>query len=127
MDPSDLVPGLAEMLEYRLGRFGYHLGTLVGLAVAVFLLLLPVGAVIVIIKPFVDKGLGSHIAVVIVEWVGIAAIFCIALFVLYRMIYALSPRNKVAERQVTELLVEVDGLKARLRKYEASETSDCVK
>ena len=50
MDPSDLLSGLAKMLEERLGQMGYHLGILIALAAAGFIILLPIGALALIVS-----------------------------------------------------------------------------
>ena len=42
MAPTDLLPGLGKMLEQRLGRTGYHIGTVVALAAAMSIILSPV-------------------------------------------------------------------------------------
>ena len=46
MAVSDFLPGLADVLEKRLGRLGYHLGTLLALAATLFIMLSPVALII---------------------------------------------------------------------------------
>ena len=41
MDPSDLLPGLGDMLEKHLGRQGYHVTTFVVVMAALMIILLP--------------------------------------------------------------------------------------
>lgn len=41
MDPTNLIPGLAQVLEERLGRAGRHLGTATVVMVAASLMMLP--------------------------------------------------------------------------------------
>ena len=84
------------------------------LAVWAFLMCLPIGAIAIIIKPYIDKGLGPHIVVTVIGWLGTAVVMAVVLYVLYRILYALSPRNRAAEREVEELRREVDELKERL-------------
>ena len=42
MDPSDLLPGLAGMLEKRFGRTGYHMGSVVAVMAALTIILSPI-------------------------------------------------------------------------------------
>lgn len=64
MNPSELLPGLGEILEHRLGRVGYHLTTIVALAVALFLILLPI-ATIVATWNALDGPINTNIAVLV--------------------------------------------------------------
>ena len=43
VDFQDLLPGMAQMLEARLGRPGYHLATATVVASALFIIALPLG------------------------------------------------------------------------------------
>ena len=56
MAVTDFLPGLADVLEKRLGRLGYHLGTFLALAATLFIILSPVGLIVSVF--FLAMGVG---------------------------------------------------------------------
>ena len=84
-------------LEERLGRFGYHIGTLIVLASAAVILLLPFGAIVLIaskVAPAIPKSVKGpfeiEMLIVLLDWL----VFLIVVPFMAWLIFVRAPRTK---------------------------------
>ena len=116
-----MLPSLGEMLEQRLGRAGYYLGTVVTVSVALFLILLPLGTVVAgavaVSKAFYGP-IPTRAAIIAVDWVVFAVLFLASLW-FYRWLYRRYVRKALEQLQkVDDLLDTVESKHEEFKKDE---------
>ena len=110
MEPSDLLPGLGKMLEQRLGKMGYYLGTVVVLSVAAFLILLPFGAVAAAVLAMSNAFYGPIEANTALRFLYIVLyiiVFVVGLFLLHWAVKRMSRKLEQRFRRILELVRRV--------------------
>ena len=130
MELSDFLPGLGAMLEQRLGRFGYHIGTAISLSAALFIILLPIGMIgagVFAVTSHVQGTIQARDALAFAEWFlvlpfWIVSVWLLAKWMVHRNRKALDERERRlntetnAQREaVWELIRDAEGKNRQLQ------------